>query len=77
MFMATAPPLEEPTITCGWSLWHSEERLVEAALPCDPVATIQIAKWIYEQTEKANGQVWVTEKVLQRLGSTWPQCLSA
>ena len=31
----------------------------------------------YEQTEKANGQVWVMEKVLQHLGPTWRQALSA
>ena len=59
---------------------HQEElqtRLHEAALPCDMFASIQIANWIYQQTEKANGQVWVIEKVLQHLSQAWPQCLSA
>jgi len=59
---------------------HREElqsRLQEAALPCDSVAAMQIAKWVYQQTEKANGQVWVMEKILQHLGPSWRQCLSA
>jgi hypothetical protein len=59
---------------------HQEEmqsRLQEAMLPCDLSGAIQIAKWAYQQTEKANGQVWVTEKVLQHLSPAWPQCLSA
>jgi 5-methylcytosine-specific restriction endonuclease McrA len=59
---------------------HQKElqfRLQEAMLPCDLSAAIQIAKWVYQQTEKANGQVWVTEKVLQHLSPTWSQCLSA
>jgi 5-methylcytosine-specific restriction endonuclease McrA len=54
-----------------------QERLVAAALPCDLTATVQIAKWVYQQTEKANGQVWVTERVLQRLSPAWPQCFAA
>jgi len=53
------------------------DRLREAALPCDWAASIRIAQWAYEQTEKANGQVWVMEKVLQHLGPTWRGCLSA
>jgi hypothetical protein len=59
---------------------HQEElqsRLQEAMLPCDLSATIQIAKWVYQQTEKANGQVWVMEKVLQHLSPGWPQCFAA
>jgi 5-methylcytosine-specific restriction endonuclease McrA len=59
---------------------HREElqsRLQEATLPCDLSASIQIARWAYQQTEKANGQVWVVEKVLQHLGPAWPLCLSA
>jgi 5-methylcytosine-specific restriction endonuclease McrA len=59
---------------------HQEElqsRLQEAALPCDLSAAIQIAKWVYEQTEKANGQVWVMEKVLQHLGPGWSQYFAA
>lgn len=59
---------------------HQEElqsRLKEAALPCDETAAVQIAKWVYQQTEKANGQVWVMEKVLEHLSPDWSQCLSA
>ena len=59
---------------------HQEElrcRLLDAALPFDLSASIQIAQWAYEQTEKANGQVWVMEKVLQHLGPTWRESLSA
>lgn len=52
-------------------------RLQDAGLPCDWQASVQIAKWVYQQTEKANGQVWVTEKVLQHLGPAWPQCFAA
>jgi 5-methylcytosine-specific restriction endonuclease McrA len=52
-------------------------RLQEAALPCDLSATIQIAKWVYQQTAKANGQVWVAEKVLQHLSPDWAQCFAA
>jgi hypothetical protein len=59
---------------------HQEEleaRLQEAALPCDWSASIQIAKWAYQQTEKANGQVWVKEKILKHLGPGWVQCFAA
>ncbi len=59
---------------------HHEElqsRLQELALPSDPSASIQIAKWVYQQTEKANGQVWVRQRVLQHLSPAWSQCLSA
>ena len=52
-------------------------RLQEEGLPCDALASIQIARWVYHQTEVANGQVWVVEKVLQHLGPTWPQCFAA
>jgi 5-methylcytosine-specific restriction endonuclease McrA len=54
-----------------------QARLVEAALPCDLAATVQIAKWVYQQTEKANGQVWVEEKVLRHLRGEWWQCFAA
>lgn len=58
---------------------HQDEMqasLQEAGLPCDMPASIQIAKWVYQQTEKANGQVWVVEKTLQHLSSAWARCLS-
>ena len=47
------------------------------ALPCDLIATLQIAKWVYQQNEKANGQVWVQEKVLRHLSAEWSQCFAA
>jgi hypothetical protein len=54
-----------------------QSRLVEAALPCDLTASVQIAKWVYQQTEKANGQVWVAEKVLKHLSTAWWQLFAA
>jgi 5-methylcytosine-specific restriction endonuclease McrA len=54
-----------------------QERLVAAALPCDLTATVQIAKWVYQQTEKANGQVWVMEKALRHLSADWSKCFAA
>jgi hypothetical protein len=59
---------------------HQDELLVrlrEAALPCDLSASVQVAQWAYEQTEKANGQVWVMEKMLRHLSPTWRQCFAA
>ena len=41
------------------------------------LATVKIAKWVYQQTEKANGQVWVMEKVLRHLSAEWSQCFAA
>ena len=45
------------------------------ALPCDFSASIRIAMWVYQQTERANGQVWVVEKVLEHLRPAWSQCI--
>jgi hypothetical protein len=65
----------------AWSQRNSEsrdelnERLIEASLPCDPTATVQIARWIYHQTEMASGQVWVAKKVMKHLSPGWEQCL--
>ena len=61
------------------NLLHQDElrsRLQDAALPCDISASIRIAKWVYEQTERSNGQVWVTEKELQHLSPAWIHCLN-
>jgi 5-methylcytosine-specific restriction endonuclease McrA len=52
-------------------------RLQAAALPCDWPASIQIAKWVYYQTEEANGQVWVMKNVLEHLKPTWMDYFSA
>ena len=54
-----------------------KERLVVAGLPCDVPASVQIAKWVYQQIEKANGQVWLMEKVLRHLDPEWAKCFAA
>jgi hypothetical protein len=54
-----------------------QARLVEGALPCDLTAIVQIAKWVYQQTGEANGQVWVMEKVLKHLTPEWTKCFAA
>jgi 5-methylcytosine-specific restriction endonuclease McrA len=54
-----------------------QARLHEASLPCDLSATVQIAKWVYQQTEMANGQVWVEDKTLRHLSSKWARCFAA
>ncbi len=48
-----------------------QETIVASALPCDLNASMQVAKWMYQQTEKSNGQVWVMEKVLKHLDPAW------
>lgn len=52
------------------------ERLLAAALPSDQTACVQIAKWIYQQTENAQGQVWVEKKVLRRLSPNWTEAFA-
>jgi hypothetical protein len=54
-----------------------QERLLAASPPCDLTATVQIARWVYQQTEKANGQVWVMEQVLRHLDPSWSACFAA
>lgn len=49
----------------------------EVALPCDLSASVQVAQWAYEQTEKANGQVWVVERSLRHLNPTSRECFAA
>jgi hypothetical protein len=59
---------------------HHEElqsRLQGAGLPCDSAASVQVARWVYQQTERANGQVWVVEKELKHLSPAWTQCFAA
>jgi len=59
---------------------HHEElhaRLVEAALPHDLSASVRIAEWAYEQTERANGQVWVSKDFFRHLGPEWRRLLVA
>ena len=50
------------------------ERLTEIGLPCDPAATERVARWVYYQTERANGQMWVEHGVLRPLGPRWSDC---
>lgn len=45
--------------------------LEKAGLPHDLPASVRIAQWAYEQTEKARGQVWVEKKQLVHLGTGW------
>jgi hypothetical protein len=52
------------------------ERMAEAGLPTDIAASERIARWIYGQTEQAQGQVWVRETVMQRLGPSWARCFA-
>lgn len=54
-----------------------QERLSAAALPSDLLATVQIAKWVYRQAEKSNGQVWVQRKLLRHLTADWMTCFAA
>ena len=58
---------------------NREELLVRfqgAALPCDHLASVQIAQWAYVQTETANGQVWVMERMLRHLSPAWRECFA-
>jgi 5-methylcytosine-specific restriction endonuclease McrA len=52
-------------------------RLLEAAMPHDLSASIRVAEWAYEQTERARGQVWLEKAVFQHLGSGWRHVLVA
>jgi len=59
---------------------HREEldaRLIEIGLPNDFLASVRIAEWAYEQTERAKGQVWVSRNVLRHLGPEWRKLLVA
>ncbi len=64
----------------AWSQRNAEsrdelnERLIEASLPCDPAGTIQVARWVYHQTDKAHGQVWVAKREMKHLSPGWEQC---
>lgn len=43
----------------------------ESVFPCNLPASLRIAKWAYEQTEQAGGQVWVMKDVLKHLVPEW------
>lgn len=53
------------------------ERLQDAGLPSDSLASIRITEWAYEQVEKANGQVWVNDSVFLHLGPRWRELIVA
>ena len=53
---------------------HGEEltaRFAAAEIISDMPASVRIARWAYEQTEQAGGQVWVTKDMLRHLGPEW------
>jgi 5-methylcytosine-specific restriction endonuclease McrA len=52
------------------------QRLQNAALPFDSLASRRITEWAYEQVANANGQVWLNDAVFQHLGSTWRELLT-
>ena len=54
-----------------------DERLAAAAMPHDLAASVRIAEWAYEQTERANGQVWVAKDLFRHLGPEWRELLVA
>lgn len=53
------------------------ERLKDAGLPSDSLASLRITEWAYDQVEKANGQVWLNGEVFLHLGATWRELLVA
>lgn len=62
------------------NLTHHDElrcRLAEAGVSIDLAATERIARWIYAQTEQTQGQVWVQENVMVRLGPSWAKYFAA
>lgn len=53
---------------------HCEElgaRFMAAEVISDLPASVRIARWAYEQTEQAGGQVWVRKDLLRHLGPEW------
>jgi 5-methylcytosine-specific restriction endonuclease McrA len=53
------------------------ERLKDAGLPSDSIASLRITEWAYEQVEKAKGQVWVNDGIFLHLGTKWRELLVA
>ena len=78
-----SPITLQPRSICSWIEQNREhadeiaERLAEAALPHDLAASVRIAEWAYEQTERAKGQVWIAKGVFRHLGPEWRQLLVA
>jgi hypothetical protein len=53
---------------------HHEELaagFAAAEVIADLPASLRIARWAYEQTQQAGGQIWLTKDVLKRLGAEW------
>ena len=49
-------------------------RLRELGLPYDSAASLRIAEWAYEQTERADGQVWLRKDVFEYLRQSGGAC---
>jgi len=72
-------PIERRSLRCHLSggferLANRRHGVTEAAMPCDGG---QPYEWEYQQTETANGQVWVAERVLKHLDPSWPTYFGA
>jgi len=53
------------------------QRFDALELPHDMKASIRVAEWAYGQTEKAEGQVWVRDRILKHLQPDWRRFLAA
>lgn len=53
-----------------------EEAFRKTGLDSDRDASVRVARWAYEELEKVEGEVWVREKELRRLGEGWKEVLS-
>lgn len=72
-FLAAEPHLERWAERNRTQASELGERLNDAGLPNDQLASTRIAEWAYSQVEKANGQVWIEQSVFGHLGPTWRQ----
>jgi 5-methylcytosine-specific restriction endonuclease McrA len=52
------------------------QRLNDAGLPNDCIASRRIAEWAYEQVEKSKGQVWLSSDHFEHLGFGWRELLA-
>jgi hypothetical protein len=69
--------LDEPVLVADDQSDELDQRLSEAALPHDFAASVRIAEWAYEQTERARGQVWIAKRDFKHLGPEWRRLLVA
>jgi 5-methylcytosine-specific restriction endonuclease McrA len=49
--------------------------LADATIQHDLAASVRVAEWAYDQTERSRGQVWVRDQLLRHLGSDWREIL--